>query len=290
VNVRQFIDSRLDANEDREPEDQTLGSEFKPYGRGRGHLERKRTPATFREEGFQEIIGARGRIAAGSTPILAHAGALSPSLGLGMRGYGLGMDRGAMHGIPGRPAHRVPIAPQIQQAGYFAVNPVMPDQPYIPHVVPPYQHNLEVQYGGFGGVPTRPEPERDLKEGRTERLEQLERRMERLERQRNSKKARWAITSEIRRMQASISPTEHPGLYSQIDQHAAIHDCPPSHRGIMALTGACMVVIKNVDINVSYLADAEWEYGRRLCSEGGEDLTKEHVLKIEAKVLEFHAK
>jgi hypothetical protein len=48
--------------------------------------------------------------------------------------------------------------------------------------------------------------------------------------------------------------------------------------------------MKNVDIKLSYIADAEWEYGRRLCAEGGENLTDAQVLEIEAKILEFHAK
>jgi hypothetical protein len=155
-------------------------------------------------------------------------------------------------------------------------------------------HSISITQGidmqNMGQCQIPPDQGRGDRRGGVGRLELLEERMERSEKQRNSEKARWAITSEIRRMQASISPSEHPGLSSQIDQHAAIHDCPPSHRGIMALTGACMVVIKNVDIKVSYLADAEWEYGRRLCAEKGEDLTDDQVLEIEAKVLEFHAK
>jgi hypothetical protein len=50
-----------------------------------------------------------------------------------------------------------------------------------------------------------------------------------------------------------------------------------------------MQVIKNIDIKLTYIADAEWEYGRRLCAEGGENLTDEQALEIEAKILEFHA-
>jgi hypothetical protein len=91
-------------------------------------------------------------------------------------------------------------------------------------------------------------------------------------------------------MQTTISPTEHPGLYANMDHCAVIHDSPPSHRGVMALAGACMAVIKNVDIKLSYIADAEWEYARRLCAEGGQYLTDAQILNIEAKVLEFHGR
>jgi hypothetical protein len=202
----------------------------------------------------------------------------------------MGLDRGAVRGHPGRPAHRIPFAPQVQQVGYFAGNPMIPEQPYLQPQIPQFQHNLGVQQGDYGAVPAQPEQGGEVRGVKPGRLELLEERMERSEKQRNLEKARWAITSENRRMQASISPTEHPGLYSQIDQHAAIHDCPSSHRGIMALTGACRVVIKNVDIKDSYLGDAEWEYGWRLCAEKGENLTDEQVLEIEAKVLEFHAR
>jgi hypothetical protein len=107
---------------------------------------------------------------------------------------------------------------------------------------------------------------------------------------RSTERARSGITTEMRRMQTTISPVEHPGLYAVADEYATIHDSPPSHRGPMALTGGCMQVIKNVDIKLSYIADAEWEYGRRLCAEGGEHLSDAQVLEIEAKILEFHAK
>lgn len=114
--------------------------------------------------------------------------------------------------------------------------------------------------------------------------------MARAEQQREMERARSGITTEMRRMQTTISPLEHPGLYAVADQYATIHDSPPSHRGPMALTGGCMQVIKNIDIKLSYIADAEWEFVRRLCAEGGENLTNEQVLEIEARVLKFHAK
>jgi hypothetical protein len=91
-------------------------------------------------------------------------------------------------------------------------------------------------------------------------------------------------------MQTTISPVDHPGLFAVADQFATIHDSPPSHRGPMCTTGRCMHVIKNIDIKLIHVADAEWEYGQRLCAEGGENLTDAQILEIEAKILEFHAK
>jgi hypothetical protein len=147
--------------------------------------------------------------------------------------------------------------------------------------------------GGLSGV--RKSGKRNGVPG--ERIAELERqkgaereRITALENQRSAERARGAITSEMRRMQTVISPIDHPGLYSQADQMAVIHDCPLTHKGIMALAGTCMAVTKNVDIKQSYPAEAEWENTRRMCSEGGENLTDDQVLAIEAKVLEFHQK
>lgn len=123
-----------------------------------------------------------------------------------------------------------------------------------------------------------------------EQVQSLAQRVALSEQLRSMERARSEITTEMRRMQNVISPVDHPGLYAVADQYATIHDSPPSHRGPMALTGNCMQIIKNVDIKLSYIADAEWEYGRRLCAEGGENLTDAQVLDIEAKILEFHAK
>jgi hypothetical protein len=148
-----------------------------------------------------------------------------------------------------------------------------------------------VQGGGFR-VPQRRalEEQREVPGGTTEQVETLIRKFARAEQQRSMERARSGITMEMRRMQTTISPLEHLGLYAVADQYATIHDSPPSHRGPMALTRGCMQVIKNIDIKLTYIADAEWEYGRRLCAEGGENLLDEQVLEIEAKILEFHAK
>jgi hypothetical protein len=121
-------------------------------------------------------------------------------------------------------------------------------------------------------------------------MEEVVKRVSRLERQREAERARSSITEEMRRMHSSISPQEHPGLYANMDLCVTIHGCSPSHRGVLALTGGCMMVIKNVDIKVIYLADAEFQYARRLCAEGGENLTDAQVLEIEAKVLDFHGR
>lgn len=121
-------------------------------------------------------------------------------------------------------------------------------------------------------------------------MEEVVERVTRLERQREADRARSSIMEEMRRMHSSISPVEHPGLYANMDLCVTIHGCHLSHWGILALTGGCMMVIKNVDIKVSYLADAELQFAKRLCAEGGKNLTDAQVLEIEAKVLEFHGR
>jgi hypothetical protein len=81
-----------------------------------------------------------------------------------------------------------------------------------------------------------------------------------------------------------------PGAVLTSGSDGCNHDRPLTHKGIMALAGTCMAVKKNVDIKLSYLAEAEWENTRRMCSKGGENLTDKQVLAIEAKVLKFHQK
>jgi hypothetical protein len=69
-----------------------------------------------------------------------------------------------------------------------------------------------------------------------------------------------------------------------------LHEAPPTHRGSMAVAGAAGDVLKVPHIKLSYLADAIWEYTRRQCAEGGEHLTDQQILEIEAKVMEFFGK
>jgi hypothetical protein len=303
IGVRQFLDPMLRETGDREPSYYTPPSDFSPY-RGRELPGVRSVPPSFGEEG------------------LLHQGEIYPQGaygGLGHQGYGreqtprpysrggrgvemLG-ERAQKRGGFGRPAPAVLYAPQVQQQGPFVRTHRIPESPfrspsYIPQQPGPmHAVSAETRARGprqeWGGYQGYGRAERGT-ESLEERIAELERqkgaereRITALEKQRSAERARGAITSEMRRMQTVISPIDHPGLYSQADQMAVIHDCPLTHKGIMALAGTCMAVTKNVDIKLSYLAEAEWENTRR---KGGENLTDEQMLAIEAKVLEFHQK
>lgn len=179
------------------------------------------------------------------------------------------------------------FAPQVQHVERVIRTPVPPEHQYLfgQQLPRPVVHGM-----GYRAPQPQMERHEGAPKGLVEQVESLTQRIARSEQLRSMERARSGITTEMRRMQNMILPVEHPGLYAVADQYATIHDSPPSHRGPMALTGGCMQVIKNIDIKLTYIADAEWEYGRRLCAEGGENLTDAQVLEIEAKILEFHAK
>jgi hypothetical protein len=118
----------------------------------------------------------------------------------------------------------------------------------------------------------------------------LESRIDALERDRRYEKARAGLSTELRRLQSGVSPFEHPGLYSHIDQMVTLHEAPITHRGPMAVAGATGDILKVPHIKLSYLAEALWEFTRRKCAEGGEHLSDQHILEIEAQVLEQFGK
>jgi hypothetical protein len=118
----------------------------------------------------------------------------------------------------------------------------------------------------------------------------LESRIEAIERDRRYEKARSGLSTELRRLQSGVSPFEHPGLYSHIDQMITIHESPESHRGPMSVAGAAGDILKVPHIKLSYLAEALWEFTRRKCAETGEHLNDSQVLEIESQVLEQFGK
>jgi hypothetical protein len=118
----------------------------------------------------------------------------------------------------------------------------------------------------------------------------LESRIEAPEYDRRYEKARSGLNSELRRLQSGVSSFKHPVLYSHIDQMVTLHEAPPTHRGPMAVAGAVADVLKVPHIKLSYLADAVWEFTRRKCAEGGEHLSDQQTLEIEAQVLEYFGK
>jgi hypothetical protein len=256
VNSKSFLDSELERAEGREEEYLTPNSAFGPYRGGRAKAEVGSTPLEIRDEGAHGLVG-QSRTPAGRGRFFKREEGLSPVFKIGPAGIGFGGERAPMRGPPLRAAHHIPFASHVQQEGYFAGMPAIPDQQGMQLPLPIPQRSPIMQRRTYGEAQGQQEfggAGRRRGEGREDSLKE---RAEMLERQRSEKRARGAITAEMRRMQASISPTEHPGLYSQMDQNAVIYDCLLTHRRIMVLTAACMASTKNVDTKFSYLADAE---------------------------------
>jgi hypothetical protein len=58
----------------------------------------------------------------------------------------------------------------------------------------------------------------------------------------------------------------------------------------MCVAGACSGVSKEPHIKLAFLTEATWQFGRRKCAEGGENLTEQQQREIEAQILEFYGK
>lgn len=284
VNPRPFIDPLLEDVEEGEGGYRTPKSDFERY-QGGGRFGRRSAPPYELEGRYPAHRGGYGEIM-GGVGVQARGGAQTPRPLQRGPGFGGGLDRGVYGGLGGSATPHLQFAPQVQHAGGMVRSPAIPGAQfqYEPHMPRQAAQGL-----GFGASQPQLE-QREEPGGLAAQVESLTKRVSKAEQQRDMERARSGITTEMRRMQTMISPVEHLDLYAVADQYATIHDSPPSHRGPMLLTGGCMQVIKNIDIKLSYIADAEWEYGRRLCAEGGENLTDKQVLEIEAKILEFHAK
>jgi hypothetical protein len=119
---------------------------------------------------------------------------------------------------------------------------------------------------------------------------EIEDRFAALESMRRTEMVRSATSSELRRMLSAISPAEHPGILTTVDRFVTLYECPPSHRGPKCVAGACGGVLKEPHIKLAFLAEATWQFGRRKCAEGGENLTEQQIREIEAQILEFYGK
>jgi hypothetical protein len=119
---------------------------------------------------------------------------------------------------------------------------------------------------------------------------ELENRIAALESLRRTEMVRAGISTEMRRMLSAISPAEHPGIYTTVDQFVTLYECPPTHRGPMCVAGACGGCLKEPHIKLAFLAEATWQFARRKCAEGGKNLTKQQIRDIEAQVLEFYGR
>jgi hypothetical protein len=129
------------------------------------------------------------------------------------------------------------------------------------------------------------------KGGRLEhRIEARERGRAAYERDRAYDRAKAGLNTELRRPQSGVSAFDHPGLFSHIDWMVTMHEAPMTHRGPMCVAGATGDILKVLHVKLSYLADSIWEFTRRKCAEGGEHLTDQQILEIEAQVMEYFEK
>jgi hypothetical protein len=119
---------------------------------------------------------------------------------------------------------------------------------------------------------------------------EVEDRFAALKSMRRTEMVRSATSSELRRMLSAISPAEHPGIFTTVDQFVTMYECPPLHRRPMCVAGACGGVLKEPHIKLAFLAEATWQFGRRKCAEAGENLTDQQIGEIEAQILEFYGK
>jgi hypothetical protein len=121
--------------------------------------------------------------------------------------------------------------------------------------VEPANARRRLQGGNYGAAERDSARTPGPSESRGERVkDRLEARRAALEMQRQLELAHAGTSTKIRRMLSSISPAEHPGIYSTVDQFATLYECPPSHRGPMCLAGAAGGVLKEPHIKLAFLA------------------------------------
>jgi hypothetical protein len=129
---RQFVDPLLERAGGDDAEFLTPNSAFEPFRWARGRQGPRAGLQGYGEEQYQEFGGGRNRIPLGGRGLPVHRGVQSPAPLMGGRGFGFGAERAPGLGYPGRGATQIPFAPQVQQAGYFAGTPNLPEHQPIP--------------------------------------------------------------------------------------------------------------------------------------------------------------
>jgi hypothetical protein len=160
----------------------------------------------------------------------------------------------------------------------------VPSSPFEPAMEPP-EGRTRMHAGGLAAVRRNQTETPGIGAQR-----ELENRIAALESLRKSEMVRSGTSTELRRMLSPISPADHPGIFTIVDQFVTLHECPPTHRGPMCVAGACCGVLKEPHIKLAFLGEATWQFARRKCAEGGENLTERQIQEIEAQVLEFYQK
>jgi hypothetical protein len=233
-------------------------------------------------------------------------------------------QQGAMHGRGygermSTPAQRAPYSPHVQPGwpnfGAPSGNTFQPRfrpvlaRPFSPPVhagggfggmQPPFGGEEEMaqfqvrgprgpQAGGFGRAsPVGPMGAQHQEGG--SRVDQVEARIAAIEESRQMERTRMAMSSELRRMQSGVSPFEHPGVYSHIDQLVTMHELPRSWGGPLEVSGTSGNVLIADHVKLAFLAEAIWEFTKRKCAEVGEVLTEKQAMEIEAQTLESYGR
>jgi hypothetical protein len=88
-------------------------------------------------------------------------------------------------------------------------------------------------------------------------------------------------------MQSGVSPFDHPGVYSHVDQLVTMHELPRSWGGPLEVAGTSGNVLIADHVKLAFLAEAIWEFTKRKCAVG-KVLTEKQAMEIEAQTLEFY--
>lgn len=130
------------------------------------------------------------------------------------------------------------------------------------------------------------QPQPEERPGRAS-LEAMWTRIAAMEENRQIERERGAMSLELRRMQSSVTPFEHPSIYAHIDEMVTMHELSRTWGGPMQVAGASGNVLIADNVKLGFLKDAIWEFTRRKCAEAGEVLSEKQIRDIEAQTLEF---
>jgi hypothetical protein len=118
------------------------------------------------------------------------------------------------------------------------------------------------------------------------RRDTLEERMTAMEESRRIDRERSAMSTELRRMQSGVSPFEHPGIYTHVDELVTMHELPIMWEKPLQVSGAAEYVLIADNVKLAFLKEALWEFIKRKCAEAGEVLTDKQFREIEAQTIE----
>jgi hypothetical protein len=98
------------------------------------------------------------------------------------------------------------------------------------------------------------------------------------------------MSLELRRLQSSISPFDHPGIYAHVDELVSMHELASSWGKPLQVSGAAGNVLIAENVKLAFLKEVLWEFTKRKCAEGGEMLTEKQIWDIEGQMMEFYGR